>query len=75
VNLHRVESTVEGDIDLLASRRPTRSATATSRSVSFVVDGDAPRSSSRRSSSSPPRSAVYDVLTNGTDVVIDVATP
>ncbi|WP_433306632.1 OsmC family protein [Actinoplanes sp. CA-030573] len=76
ITLHRVESTVEGDIDLLGIlglAADVRNGYRQIR-VHFEVDGDASAEElaalverSRR------RSAVYDVLTNGTDVVIDVA--
>jgi uncharacterized OsmC-like protein len=75
VTLHRVESAVEGEIDLLGIlglSDEVRNGYRRIR-VSFVVDGDATDGElaalverSRR------RSAVYDVLTNGTDVAIDV---
>jgi uncharacterized OsmC-like protein len=77
VTLHRVESTVEGDIDLLGILGMSDEVRNGYRQirVSFVVEGDAPAEKladlveqSRR------RSAVYDALTNGTDVVIDVTT-
>jgi hypothetical protein len=43
--------------------------------VSFVVEGDAsPEELAALVEQSRRRSAVYDVLTNGTDVVVDVAT-
>ena len=75
VTLDRVESTVEGDIDLLGILGLSDEVRNGYRQirVSFAVDGDATDGElaalvdrSRR------RSAVYDVLTNGTDVVIDV---
>lgn len=78
VTLARVESTVEGDIDLLGVLGLSADVRNGYRQirVGFVVEGDASAEvlaglveQSRR------RSAVYDVLTNGTDVVIDVATP
>jgi len=77
ITLHRVESTVEGDIDLLGIlglSDEVRNGYQQIR-VNFVVEGDASREQlvalveqSRR------RSAVYDTLVNGTDVVIDVRT-
>jgi uncharacterized OsmC-like protein len=78
VTLHRVESSVEGDIDLLGILGLSDEVRNGYRQirVSFVIEGDAPPEElaalverSRR------RSAVYDVLTAGTDVVIDVSTP
>jgi uncharacterized OsmC-like protein len=76
VTLHRVESTVEGDIDLLGilgMSSEVRNGYNQIR-VSFVIDGDAsPQELASLVEQSRKRSAVYDVLTNGTDVVIDVA--
>jgi uncharacterized OsmC-like protein len=78
VTLHRVRSTVEGDIDLLGILGLSDTVRNGYRQikVSFEIEGDAPAEvltslveQSRR------RSAVYDVLVNGTDVVIDVTTP
>ena len=44
--------------------------------VSFVIEGDAtPEQLAAVVEQSRKRSAVYDVLTNGTDVVVDVTTP
>jgi uncharacterized OsmC-like protein len=78
VNLNSVESTVEGDIDLLGIlglSDEVRNGYQQIR-VSFVVDGDAtPEQLKALVEQSRRRSAVYDVLTNGTDVVIDVTTP
>jgi uncharacterized OsmC-like protein len=74
VTLHQVESTVEGDIDLLGVLGLSDEVRNGYRQirVSFAIRGDAPADQlaalverSRR------RSAVYDVLTNGTEVVID----
>ena len=75
--LRRVVSHVEGDIDLLGIlglSDSVRNGYSQIR-VSFEIDGDAPAEvlaglveQSRR------RSAVYDVLVNGTDVVVDVTT-
>ena len=55
VTLHRVESTVEGDIDLLGILGLSAEVRNGYRQirVSFVVDGDASPESSRRWSSSP----------------------
>jgi uncharacterized OsmC-like protein len=78
VNLHRVESTVEGDIDLLGILGLSGEVRNGYRQirVSFLVDGDAtPEQLKGLVEQSRLRSAVYDVLTNGTDVVIDVTTP
>jgi uncharacterized OsmC-like protein len=77
VTLTEVESTVEGDIDLLGIlglSNQVRNGYQGIR-VSFRISGDAPDDvlkglveQSRR------RSAVYDVVTNGVPVQIDVAT-
>jgi uncharacterized OsmC-like protein len=78
ITLHRVSSTVEGDIDLLGILGLSPDVRNGYRQirVSFEIEGDASRErlvelveQSRR------RSAVYDVLVNGTDIVLDVATP
>jgi uncharacterized OsmC-like protein len=78
ITLNRVSSTVEGDIDLLGILGLSDTVRNGYRQirVSFDIDGDATREEllalveqSRR------RSAVYDVLTNGTDIAIDVNTP
>jgi uncharacterized OsmC-like protein len=78
VTLHRVRSTVEGDIDLLGILGLSDHVRNGYRQirVSFEVDGDA--SAERLAAlveQSRRRSAVYDVLVNGTDVAIDVTTP
>ena len=74
VTLHRVESAVEGDIDLLGILGLSDEVRNGYRQirVSFDIQGDASAPEltalverSRR------RSAVYDVLTNGTEVIID----
>jgi uncharacterized OsmC-like protein len=78
ITLRRVSSTVEGDIDLLGILGLSDEVRNGYRQirVRFDVDGDATAEElaalverSRR------RSAVYDVLSNGTDVQIDVRTP
>jgi uncharacterized OsmC-like protein len=78
ITLRRVSSTVEGDIDLLGILGLSAEVRNGYRQirVSFEVDGDATEAElvelveqSRR------RSAVYDVLTNGTDIVVEVVTP
>jgi uncharacterized OsmC-like protein len=78
VTLHRVESTVEGDIDLLGIlglSDEVRNGYSKMR-VRFVIEGDAsPEELAALVEQSRRRSAVYDVLTNGTDVEIDVTTP
>ena len=77
VTLHRVESTVEGDIDLLGilGLSPEVRNGYQQIRVSFVVEGDATREQlAALVEQSRRRSAVFDVLANGTDVVIDVNT-
>ena len=78
ITLHRVESTVEGDIDLLGIlgiSDDVRNGYNQIR-VKFVIEGDAsPEELAGLVEQSRRRSAVYDVLTNGTDVVLDVTTP
>ena len=78
VTLTRVESTVEGDIDLLGILGLSDDVRNGYRQirVSFVIEGDAsPEELASLVEQSRRRSAVYDVLTNGTDVEIDVTTP
>ena len=75
VTLHKVESTVEGDIDLLGILGLDAGVRNGYRQirVSFAIEGDAtPEQLAALVEQSRRRSAVYDVLTNGTDVVIDV---
>jgi uncharacterized OsmC-like protein len=75
VNLHRVESTVEGDIDLLGILGLSPDVRNGYRQirVRFTIDGDAtPEQLAALVEQSRRRSAVYDVLTEGTDIVIDV---
>jgi uncharacterized OsmC-like protein len=77
IDLHRVTSTVEGDINLLGVlglSDEVRNGYQQMR-VQIAVEGDAPAEvlaelveQSRR------RSAVYDVLTHGTDVQIEAIT-
>ena len=77
VRLHRVVSTVEGDIDLLGILGISDEVRNGYRQirVSFVVEGDASAEQlAALVEQSRRRSAVYDVLVNGTDVVIDVTT-
>jgi len=75
VTLNRVTSTVEGDIDLLGILgldRDVRNGYRQIR-VGIVIDGDAGADELKALvEQSRRRSAVYDVLSNGTDVVIDV---
>ena len=78
VQLHRVVSTVEGDIDLLGILGISGEVRNGYRQirVSFEIEGDAsPEQLAALVEQSRRRSAVYDVLANGTDVVIDVTTP
>ena len=77
VRLDRVVSTVEGDIDLmgiLGLSAEVRNGYRQIR-VNFEVEGDAsPEELVALVEQSRRRSAVYDVLVNGTDVVLDVNT-
>jgi uncharacterized OsmC-like protein len=76
VKLHKVEAVVEGDIDLqgiLGISDQVRNGYEQIR-VRFEVDGDAPPEKLRQIvEQSRARSAVFDVLTNGVPVAIDVA--
>lgn len=75
VKLHEVESSVEGDIDLrgiLGLAKDVRNGYQGIR-VSFRIKGDAPEEKLREIvEQSRARSAVFDVLTNGTRVDVDV---
>ncbi|HEU4347920.1 MAG TPA: OsmC family protein [Actinoplanes sp.] len=77
VSLHEVSSTVEGDIDLLGIlglSDQVRNGYQGIR-VTFQISGDAPDEVLRGLvERSRARSAVYDVLTNGVPVSIDVTT-
>jgi uncharacterized OsmC-like protein len=77
VDLHEVTSTVEGDIDLggiLGTSDEARNGYSAIR-VHFDVRGDASDERLRELvEQSRRRSAVYDVLTNGVPVHVDVAT-
>jgi uncharacterized OsmC-like protein len=78
ITLHRVWSTVEGDIDLLGILGLSDSVRNGYQQirVNFVIEGDAsPEELAGLVQQSRKRSAVYDVLTNGTDVVVEVTTP
>ena len=78
ITLRRVSSTVEGDIDLLGILGLSDGVRNGYRQirVHFDVEGDAtPEELAALIERSRQRSAVYDVLTNGTDVKIDVRTP
>jgi uncharacterized OsmC-like protein len=77
ITLRRVSSTVEGDIDLLGILGLSDEVRNGYRQirVHFDIEGDAsPEELAALVERSRRRSAVYDVLTNGTDVQIDVAT-
>jgi len=74
VNLTEVESTVEGDIDLLGIlglSDEVRNGYQAMR-VSFKLRGDDPEKLKSVVEQSRKRSAVYDVLTNGVPVAISV---
>jgi uncharacterized OsmC-like protein len=75
IALHRVSSTVEGDIDLLGIlglSDEVRNGYRQMR-VHFEIEGNAsPEQLAALVEQSRRRSAVYDVLVNGTDVVVDV---
>ena len=76
VTLTSVESTVEGDMDLLGIlglSEEVRNGYQEIR-VSFRLAGDDPERLRRVVEQSRLRSAVYDVLTNGVPVTIDVTT-
>ena len=78
VDLHKVTSTVEGDIDLLGifglSDGTVRNGYKQIR-VTFHIEGDADDATLRGLvEQSRRRSAVYDVLTNPTPVMINVVT-
>lgn len=77
VNLTEVTSTVTGDVDLqgiLGLSDEVRNGYSNIR-VSFSIAGDADDETLRKIvEQSRARSAVFDVLTNGVDVDVDVAT-
>ena len=76
VNLSSVESTVEGDIDLLGIlglSDEVRNGYEQIR-VHFHLQGDDPDKLRQVVEQSRLRSAVYDVLTNGVPVTVDVTT-
>jgi uncharacterized OsmC-like protein len=78
VTLTEVSSTVEGDIDLLGILGLSDEVRNGYRQirVRFEVEGDASHEELvALVERSRARSAVYDVLANGTDVQIEVATP
>jgi uncharacterized OsmC-like protein len=75
VNLTEVESTVEGDIDLLGilglSDGSVRNGYQQIK-VSFKLRGDDPEKLRKVVEQSRQRSAVYDIVTNGVPVDIEV---
>jgi len=74
VNLSEVESTVEGDIDLLGIlglSSEVRNGFQQIR-VSFKLRGDDPEKLRKVVEQSRLRSAVFDIITNGVPVTIDV---
>ena len=74
VNLTEVESTVEGDIDLLGIlglSSDVRNGYEQIR-VSFKLRGDDPEKLRQVVEQSRQRSAVYDIVTNGVPVAIEV---
>src|SRR5215213_2615098 len=74
VNLTSVESTVEGDIDLLGIlglSDEVRNGFEQIR-VSFRIEGDDPEKLRRVVEQARLRSAVYDVITHGVPVTIEV---
>jgi uncharacterized OsmC-like protein len=78
ITLYRVSSTVEGDIDLLGILGLSDEVRNGYRQlrVHFEIEGDAsPEVLAALVEQSRRRSAVYDVLVNGTEVVVDVTTP
>lgn len=78
IKLRKVESTVEGDIDLrgiLGLSDKVRNGYQGIK-VSFDIDGDAsPEQLEKIIMQSKARSAVFDVITNGVPVTITVKTP
>jgi len=78
IKLNKVESTVEGDIDLqgiLGLSDEVRNGYQGIK-ISFEIDGDAPAEQlNQLVAQSRARSAVFDVLTNGVPVSIGVRTP
>ena len=75
ISLRRVASTVEGDIDLLGIFGLSKSVRNGYRQirVTFEIDGDATAEElAQLLAQSRRRSAVYDVLTSGTEVVVDM---
>ena len=75
VNLTKVESTVEGSMDLqgiLGISKTVRNGFSAIR-VTFAIEGDAPATKlAEIVEQSRARSAVFDIITNGTPVAISV---
>jgi uncharacterized OsmC-like protein len=74
VHLESVSSTVEGDIDLLGIlglSKDVRNGYEQMR-ISFTLRGDDPEKLRAVVEQSRKRSAVYDVLTNGVPIAIEV---
>jgi len=75
VTLHRVESSVEGDIDLLGIfglSDKVRNGYQNIR-IRFEIEGDAPPEKLRQIvEQSRARSAVFDILSNGVPVAVEV---
>jgi uncharacterized OsmC-like protein len=77
ITLHRVASTVEGDIDLLGILGLSEEVRNGYRQirVQFDIQGDAtPDELAALVEQSRSRSAVYDVLANGTDIQVHATT-
>jgi uncharacterized OsmC-like protein len=78
IKLNKVESTVEGDMDLrgiLGLSKSVRNGYERIK-VSFEIDGDAsPEQLEQIIMQSKARSAVFDVVTNGVPVSVNVKTP
>ena len=76
VNLTEVSSTVEGDIDLLGILGLSKEVRNGYQQIkaSFVVRGDDPEKLRAVVEQSRNRSAVFDVLTNGVPVFIQIST-
>jgi uncharacterized OsmC-like protein len=78
VKLTEVRSTVSGDIDLngILGLNPEVRNGYQQITVRFTIKGDAPAEKLRELlDQSRARSAVYDVITNGVPVTIEVDTP
>jgi len=78
IKLNKVESTVEGDIDLRGILGLSNEVRNGYRgiTISFDIDGDAsPEQLKQLVAQSRARSAVFDVLTNGVPVSVEAKTP